>query len=408
MEVSRGAVRRASTAIAEVAETAAAVKDAIHPGAAMEFGVDVLGIVAPSAPGSLRSAAGSLRAAESMASAFEEEDLFEVDVIGEGGDLSQLIAGEGLTSPVLRDEEGSLDWAAELLLLTHEPLRRDMLEMQRALQPQFFGNLPESWRVRAFFRFFTAWCSLVSQQHAVEVAVHSDWLMAPTGRLDGDQRSEILSYHRAIELDMLGVSRLEKKLMDELRDAAAWTSSEPWSEVSQELRDRLQALCAQIRMHLATQESLVPEVLREFWGASAPPQLVTRSIAAAKKAEAAAARGRDAPKLLPWLLHYLQRRDPQRSRLFVAQLPLVKRLRLALGGGQAHVRLLQHLRCIVLDEEPAGGRDSASGPSLRLSAAADDADGSNRSSSAAEGMRSRPGMHSAADPDPTPTLIRPV
>ena len=114
-------------------------------------------------------------------SCFDDDDLFEIDVEDDAGN-SQLVAGEGLTSLVLRDDaaEGGegLDWAAELLLLTHEPLRRDMLEMQRALQPLYFGELPEGWRVRAFFRFFTAWCGLVSQQHAVEVAVHYDWLVA--------------------------------------------------------------------------------------------------------------------------------------------------------------------------------------------------------------------------------------
>ena len=121
-----------------------------------------------------------------MSSHFEEEELFEVEVDGENAE--SLIAGEGITSAVLRegiDSDGLplLDWAEELLLLSHEPMRRDMLEMQRALQVGYFGDLPESWRVRAFFRFFHCWASLVSQQHAVEVAVHYDWLVSPTGKL---------------------------------------------------------------------------------------------------------------------------------------------------------------------------------------------------------------------------------
>ena len=53
-----------------------------------------------------------------------------------------------------------------------------MLEMQRALQTKYFGELPEGWRVRAFFRFFTAWCSLVSQQHAIEVRCTTTGLRA--------------------------------------------------------------------------------------------------------------------------------------------------------------------------------------------------------------------------------------
>ena len=124
---------------------------------------------------------------------------------------------------VIRETEGvELDWASELLLLTHEPLRRDMLEMQRALSTRYFGELPEGWRVRAFFRFFTAWCSLVSQQHATEVTVYYDWLASPTGKVKGEHRQELLSYHRAIELELLAISRLEKKIIDELAGAADW------------------------------------------------------------------------------------------------------------------------------------------------------------------------------------------
>jgi len=342
-----GAVKNAPREFARrasgVYETASAVVSAISPPKDV-VGVDVLGIHSEPV----------LSAQASVKSAFEEDDMFEVDVVGEGGDLSPMIAGPGITSPVLRDgaENGSLDWAAELLLLTHEPLRRDMLEMQRALQAQYFGNLPESWRVRSFFRFFGAWCSLVSQQHAVEVSVHYDWLVAPTRKMQDEHRSELLSYHRAIELELLGISRLEKRVIDELRDAADWTTSEPWSEEAHVLRERMQGLCSQIRMHLATQESLLPELLRGHWGKVAPPQLVTRTLDAAKKSQAQAAKGRERAKLLDWVLHYLQKRDPERCNVFVIQLPMMKRIGLAFKGTSGHARLLEHLRNIVMDTQP--------------------------------------------------------
>lgn len=79
--------------------------------------------------------------------------------------------------------EGKIGWAEEALLLTHEAMRRDMATMNECLELRFFGALPESWRVRAFFRFFSGWSALLSQHHAVEVAVHCDWLAAPTGEL---------------------------------------------------------------------------------------------------------------------------------------------------------------------------------------------------------------------------------
>jgi len=255
---------------------AAKAIDLFHSGFAPSVGGEVdslgLGDAPPPPPG----ASGSLT--ELTEAGFDPEDLFTIDDVdgGAGGDL--LVAGEGLTSLVLREDEsgGALDWASELLLLTHEPMRRDMLEMQRALQTRFFGELPEGWRVRSFFRFFTAWCALVSQQHAIEVQVHYDWLAAPTGKMLGEQRQELLSYHRSIELELLAISRLEKKIIDELAGAADWTTSEPWSEQAQALRDRLNKLCAEIRIHLATQETILPDMLREHWGRVSPPPSARR------------------------------------------------------------------------------------------------------------------------------------
>ena len=115
----RAIAHRASVAISDALETSNAVIKAINPEVDVHtIGVDVLGIVSPPPEG------GSVRGSiASVTSAYEEDDLFEVE--GDG-DLSPMIAGQGLTSPVLRDVEDGLqlDWAAETLLLTHEPLRR--------------------------------------------------------------------------------------------------------------------------------------------------------------------------------------------------------------------------------------------------------------------------------------------
>ena len=103
-----------------------------------------------------------------------------------------------------------------------------MDEMTRALQPSFFGYLPESRRVRAFFRYFQGWCSLVAQQHAVEIAVHVDWLGAAkttqsTGgppALADDYRIGLMDYQRGVELALLNVSRMEARIIEELTMAA--------------------------------------------------------------------------------------------------------------------------------------------------------------------------------------------
>jgi len=287
-----------------------------------------------------------------------------VEVDGEHAE--SLIAGEGLTSAVLfdgLDEDGlpRLDWAEELLLLTHEPLRRDMLEMQRALQVGFFGDLPETWRVRAFFRFFHCWCLLVSQQHAVEVAVHYDWLVAPTGKVESETRRGVLAYHRKVELEMHSISRLENKILEELASI-----DEPWSEAAHELRSRVGALCTEVRAHLSEQERLLPPLLRDHWGRISPPQLVTRSLKASKGALAKGAKSKtssDRPQLLMWVLHYLRRRDANRARYFQAQLPLMTRLHVALRG-QKHSHFLSYLRYIVQDQQPASSvvRHSAAQP----------------------------------------------
>ena len=117
--------------------------------------------------------------------------------------------------------------------------------------------------------------------------------------MQGEQRQELLSYHRAIELELLAVSRLEKKILEELAEAADWTTSEPWSEQAQVLRDRLTKMCNDIRLHLATQEALYPEILREHWGSVSPPDLLVKSITAAKRGQANAAKGEDKPKVHP-------------------------------------------------------------------------------------------------------------
>ena len=39
-----------------------------------------------------------------------------------------------------------------------------------------------------------------------QVLVHYDWLAAPTGKMEGEQRSELLSYHRSIELEVRSLS----------------------------------------------------------------------------------------------------------------------------------------------------------------------------------------------------------
>jgi hypothetical protein len=88
-----------------------------------------------------------------------------------------------------------------------------------------------------------------------------------------------------------------------MRDAVDWATSEPWSEEAEALRERLQSLCAQLRMHLATQESTLPDLFREHWGSVAPPQLVTRALKAAKNAQSQAAKGGVTPKYLMWITH---------------------------------------------------------------------------------------------------------
>jgi hypothetical protein len=155
------------------------------------------------------------------------------------------------------------------------------------------------------------------------------------------------------ELELLAISRLEKTTIEEFASAADWTTTEPWSECAEMLRERFGGLCNEIRMHLATQESLLPEMLREHWGATSPPDIVERSMEAAKRATAQGQVGSEKATLLPWCLHYLERRDPKRAKSLVGSLPFTKRLKFAFGFVSKHDKLLRHLRCIVLDEPPS-------------------------------------------------------
>lgn len=254
------------------------------------------------------------------------------------------------TSDVLHEDEN--DWAAEALLLTHEPMRRDMATMNECLEVRFFGALPESWRVRAFFRFFSGWSALISQHHAVEAAVLCDYLAEPTGGLPPNYRQELLEYQRGIEVKAVAVGRMEAKILHELTQAADWTTSEPVSQCAEELRELVGELCEEVLSHLDEQEALLPPLLRAFWGQSSPPLLLVKSMEAAKASGLKGHRPQIFVKLLSWIVYYLQDRDPTRARYVVAQLPLARRLRLALRLDTGHTELLEQLRAIYRDEPP--------------------------------------------------------
>ena len=73
----------------------------------------------------------------------------------------------------------------------------------------------------------TRWCSRL----AAGRAGGSGELRAPGGSgadctrpALGEHRRELLSYQRAIELELLAISRMEKQVIDELREAADWTT----------------------------------------------------------------------------------------------------------------------------------------------------------------------------------------
>ncbi|KAL1499164.1 hypothetical protein AB1Y20_013675 [Prymnesium parvum] len=348
-------IKNASSTLVQIHEGTREVMTALRPGIDLALGIDVLGLPPPPPDGAPPPGPPSspMKRASRRSSQVSIEEEREVQITDE--DAEELLAGGGLTSAVLRegvDEAGLplLDWAEELLLLSHEPLRRDMLEMQRAMQVHNFGDLPESWRVRAFFRFFGCWCLLVSQQHAVEVAVHYDWLLA-RGELASETRSATLAYHRKVELEMHSISRLEMKILDEI--SSIDPLAEPWSRAAQELRSRMDKLTADVRAHLSEQERLLPPLLRAHWGRVSPPQLVTRSLKAAKGALAkgSKSKGAERPLWLMWVLHYLRRRNFHRARYLQGQLPTSTRLAIALRY-QKHSHFLNYLRFIVHHEQP--------------------------------------------------------
>ena len=353
------AIKKTASVVGDLREEVADVISAIAPPSPRGVQLDVLGLptgpdaAPPPPPGAMGAPRGlsSLGLGDEPASEDEGER-------------------ESLTSEILA---GGSDWAAEFLLLTHEPLRRDMDEMTRALQPSFFGYLPESRRVRAFFRYFQGWCSLVAQQHAVEIAVHVDWLGAAkttqsTGgppALADDYRIGLMDYQRGVELALLNVSRMEARIIEELTMAADWNTTDPWSQQvcwgafwgarppspatprslppprrltpspspppsqADELRNMLDELFTTMRDHLSQQETKLPAIFRDKWGAISPPQLVTRSLAAAKRAQAGGARGGAEASLLSWVVYYLRLRDETRAKFFVAALPFGKRIKLA-------------------------------------------------------------------------------
>tara|TARA_B110001452_G_scaffold163244_1_gene136081 strand:- start:137 stop:1573 length:1437 start_codon:yes stop_codon:yes gene_type:complete len=344
--------KRMSNGFVEIKETGKEVVAAVRPSLTMRrssVGVDVLGM---SQPANVLVGVVTPRSVPAPPAPLESQELL----------TPRSVAGE-TTSDVLSEEQ--IDWAAEALLLTHEPLRRDMAAMNECLEVRFFGALPESWRVRTFFRFFSGWSSLLAQHNAVEASVHCDYLAAPTGQLPSSYRQNLLDFQRDVDKQVTAVGRMEAKILEELTLAADWTTIDPKSECAEELRVLLDDLSVAILEHLKEQEEMLPPLLRSHWGPMAPPDLVTRSITAAKSAAGNGLRPQIHVKLFSWVLYYLRERDETRSKFVVAQLSFTRRLRIALRLETSHSELLEQLRAIIRDEEPRWRKVSAVRPSTR-------------------------------------------
>ena len=245
------------------------------------------------------------------------------------------------------------NWVRDLLLLTHDALRCDMSSMQRALEPKYLGDVPPSWRIRTWFIFFQSWAAIISQMHVVEVEVLYDYLAAPTGKMPSEMRTEVLAYQRSVQLELLSIARLERRILNELA-TTDWGTAEPWSECAELLRVRVRNLCVDLETHLDKQMADFPKILTEHWGQMSPPGLHRRMMDAAKGAQSAADKGSDSPKLMLWVLHYLTQRDAAQANHLISRLklPFFKRQRLK-GRVKTHYdSVLDHLRCIILDREP--------------------------------------------------------
>jgi len=253
------------------------------------------------------------------------------------------------------DKEPAPDttWAMSLLMLTHDPLRCDMIEMKRALEPSYFGDLPDSWRVNAWFRFFNAWGTLIGQFHAVQVEVYYDYLAVPAG-LKSEDRTELLHFQRAFQLELLAVARLEKRILVELA-TTDWGTHEPWSEAAELLRVRVKALCEDLEQHLQRQEERLPLLLHQFWGTVEPQGVAKRTIQAARAGQLQKRHGNGGVDLLGWMVHYLKQRDPAQAKKLAqsVQGPLGRMLGLPVKMSK-YATTLEHLRCIFADEEPRG------------------------------------------------------
>ena len=349
--------KRMSNGFVEIKETGKEVVAAVRPSLTMRrssLGVDVLGMPQPA---NVLVGAVTPRSIPAPPAPLESQELL----------TPRSVAGE-TTSDVLSEEQ--IDWAAEALLLTHEPLRRDMAAMNECLEVRFFGALPESWRVRAFFRFFSGWSSLLTQHYAVEAAVHCDYLAAPTCQLPSSYRQKLLDFHRDVDKQVAAVGRMEANILEELTLAADWTTINPISECAEELRVLLYDLSLAILEHLKEQEETLPPLLRTHWGAMAPPDLVTRSITAAKSAAFMGLRPQIHVKLMSWVLYHLRERDETRYKFVVAQLNFTRRLRIALHLETSHSELLEQLRAIIRDEEPRWRKASTVRPSTRQTVSA--------------------------------------
>lgn len=211
----------------------------------------------------------------------------------------------------------------------------------------------------------------MAQALRVQVEVHHDWLLSAVPEPPEGLRRKLLEDARAVERAMSAVSSFEGRIHDELAGAADMITAEPWSERTEELRMEVDRLCTLLRAQLTYVERTFPPLLRAFWGPVAPPHLVKRSLDAATRAMTGTHRhGGAQPRLLPWVLFYLVRRDAARARRLAGQLPFSTRMRLATGYDAAYGKHLATLRAILKDDPPrhikrGSSRMSSGKPSLK-------------------------------------------
>ncbi|GAQ87868.1 hypothetical protein KFL_003830170 [Klebsormidium nitens] len=181
-------------------------------------------------------------------------------------------------------------WSDASMLTPHEPIREDLVRMERLLQAPFFDGT-QPWKVAAFFKWYNEWFSFtVNHHHNIEETIFFPAVKARCGEIPARMSTE----HEGLIQMLQDISSMEVRF----KPLTEGSPELPLSErrvLAEELRQKVAHMAAELREHLDEEERFFTPVVKEHFTKEEHQQLVAQVI----KAHGLSGN----VKMCPWVVH---------------------------------------------------------------------------------------------------------